>query len=284
MNSKNKQSSAAQRSAAVRIERSKLLTPSSPFAVKEAYVQLRTNMLFSVATTASETSKVFAFSSSNPREGKSISASNIAISFAMMEKKTLLVDCDMRKPNIHRLWGLDSDRGMSNLLTNIGDCVVHKVKNLPLDIITAGKIPPNPSELLASKNFTQAIAKFRSLYDIVIIDTPPVNEVADGIIVAQNIDGIVFIVRSGVTLKPELKNALEYLDQNSSKICGILVNGVNPKTEKYSYRSYYYKRGYYKKKGNYHSAYSSRGYVRGYGSYDNFGNYGSDDPDESKAK
>ncbi|MBQ7646953.1 MAG: CpsD/CapB family tyrosine-protein kinase [Clostridia bacterium] len=274
INKKNNRTSAAQKRVRLQNERSKLLNPSSPFAVKEAYVQLRTNMLFSVAPTSSDSSKVFAVSSSNPKEGKSITASNIAISFAMMEKKTLLVDCDMRKPNVHRLWGLDSDKGMSNLLTSIDECIVHKVKNLPLDIITAGKIPPNPSELLSSAKFAQAVAKFRELYDIVIIDTPPVKEVADCSICAQHIDGIVFLVRAGATQTYEVKNALECLEQNASKICGILVNGADPKIEKYSYRSGYYKRGNYRKKGNKYGTYNYRNYMRGYG---NYGNYGSGD-------
>ena len=130
INKKNNRTSAAQKRVRLQNERSKLLNPSSPFAVKEAYVQLRTNMLFSVAPTSSDSSKVFAVSSSNPKEGKSITASNIAISFAMMEKKTLLVDCDMRKPNVHRLWGLDSDKGMSNLLTSIDECIVHMREHL----------------------------------------------------------------------------------------------------------------------------------------------------------
>ena len=222
--------------AAVKKNRARILGADSPFAVKESYIQLRTNLLFSVAATETEGGKVFAVTSANPSEGKSTTASNIAVSFAMLGKSTLLIDCDMRKPNVHKLWRIQGSNGMSNLLTGIDNCYVNEVEELPLSIISAGDIPPNPSELLASSKFEDVVTFLRNHFDYIIIDTPPVNQVADAQIIAKNVDGVVLVVSSGKTQLGELAAAQKALDTSAGKICGFILNNVNPKKGGYSYR------------------------------------------------
>lgn len=232
---------------ALRNNRQKILTNDSPFAVKEAYVQLRTNLMFSVAVEKNEGCRTFAVTSANPSEGKSTTASNIAVSFAMLGKNTLLIDCDMRKPNVHKLWGIVGTDGISNLLTGINNCFVNEVEELPLSIISAGDIPPNPSELLASAKFEETLEFLKTRFDYIIIDTPPINQVADAQIIAKNVDGVVLVVNSGKTQTGELKRAEKALESSSGKICGYVLNAVNPKSGAYSYKykKYAYKYGYY---------------------------------------
>lgn len=232
---------------ALRNNREKLLTNDSPFAVKEAYVQLRTNLMFSVAVEKEDGCRTFAVTSANPSEGKSTTASNIAVSFAMLGKRTLLIDCDMRKPNVHKLWRVVSSNGISNLLTGINNCYINEIEQLPLSIISAGDIPPNPSELLASANFEEVLTFLKTRFDYIIIDTPPVNQVADAQIIAKNVDGVVLVVSSGKTQAAEFKRAQQALESTSGKICGIVLNAVNPKSGSYGYKykQYAYKYGYY---------------------------------------
>lgn len=223
--------------------RRKILTESSPYAIKEAYVQLRTNLLFSVAANENSNCKVFAVTSPNASEGKSLTSTNIAISFAMLGKKTLLIDADMRRPSIHSLWKLSNKNGLSNLLTGVDVCHVRKINEIPLSIITSGDIPPNPSELLSSTAFENNLNKFKDQFDIIIIDTPPVCSVADTQIISQYVDGVIIVSHSGSTRLNDIARAEEILTSAECKICGILVNDLNAKLSKYSYRyhDYYYR-------------------------------------------
>ena len=170
---------------AIRENRKKLLTRKSAFAIRESYIQLRTNLMYSVASLGDSESRVFGVTSPNPSEGKSLTASNIAIAFAMLGKPTLLMDCDMRKPNVARLWRIHTNNGLSDLLADVDVCNVFGVEGIPLSIIACGKIPPNPSEMLASAAFQSELEKFRKQYAYIIIDLPPINEVADAQIVSR---------------------------------------------------------------------------------------------------
>ena len=224
--------------------RKKILTNGSTFAIREAYVQLRTNLMYSVASMDDRGCKVFGVTSPNPSEGKSLTASNIAISFAMLGKKTLLMDCDMRKPNIARLWRIHTKNGMSDLIAKVDSCDVYGVDGLPLSIIACGKIPPNPSEMLASAAFQNAVEYFRKKYDYIIIDTPPINEVADAQIVSRLVDGMLLVVRSGHSKQRDLAEAESALQSAGSRICGVVINDLNLKQGgKYGYK-YEYKRDY----------------------------------------
>ena len=224
------------------IDAGKLLDAETPFAIREAYVQLRTNLMFSVAADENKGGRIFAVTSSNPEEGKSLTASNLAISFAMMGKKTLLIDCDMRKPTIHKLWNVELTGGVSNLLAEVGETSFHTVSEIPLTVLSAGDVPPNPSELLTSARFGTMLENFRAEYEYIIIDTPPVNRVADAQIIARRADGTLIVVNSGKTQKYELMQTLETLKKSETKVCGIVVNRVNAKMAKKSgyYKNYRY--------------------------------------------
>ena len=221
----------------LRENRIRVLTEASPYAQREAYTQLRTNLLFSVAASNSGC-RVFVVTSPNPGEGKSLTAANIAVSFAMLGKKTLLIDADMRKPVQHRLWKVAPKNGLSNLLTNVNRCYVSEVEDLPLNIVTAGEIPPNPSELLTSPR------------DFIIIDTPPVNVVADAQIISPLVDAVVLIARSSVTKKEDILRAKQNITMAGGKIAGVVLNSQNAKSSKYSYR---YQKDYASYKYDYRS-------------------------------
>ena len=228
--------------------RKKLLNSNSSFAIREAYVQLRTNLMYSVASMGERGCKVFGITSANPSEGKSLTASNIAVSFAMLGKKTLLIDCDMRKPNVARLWRIHTKNGLSDLIAGVDVCDVYDVEGLSMSIIPCGKIPPNPSEMLASASFQNAIERFRQEYDYIIIDLPPIGEVADAQIVSRLTDGMVLVIRSNHTKQRELADAESSLQSAGSRICGIVINDLNLKQGgKYGYKygyKYSYKYGY----------------------------------------
>ena len=233
----------------LRENRIRVLTEASPYAQREAYTQLRTNLLFSVAASNSGC-RVFVVTSPNPGEGKSLTAANIAVSFAMLGKKTLLIDADMRKPVQHRLWKVAPKNGLSNLLTNVNRCYVSEVEDLPLNIVTAGEIPPNPSELLTSPRFARALDHFREKYDFIIIDTPPVNAVADAQIISPLVDAVVLIARSSVTQKEDILRAKQNITMAGGKIAGVVLNSQNAKSSKYSYR---YQKDYASYKYDYRS-------------------------------
>ena len=244
-------------------ERQRILTNDTPYAVREAYVKLRTNLLFSVTNKKKGEPLVFVVTSSNQAEGKSTTASNVAVSFAMMDMDTLLVDLDLRKPNIHTLWNLEKQGGLSNMLTNVGDYTIHDVKDIPLSIITSGDIPPNPSELLASENFREALKEMKKEFQIIILDTPPVNVVADAQIAANQADGVLLVARSGNTQDGDIKLAEETLKRSGAKISGIVLTAFDAKSSRYGYRYYgnyrygSYKYGGYKYSQSYYSYYNT---------------------------
>lgn len=136
---------------AVRTSRKRLLTNESPFAIKEAYVKLRTSLMFCMTADKERPCTSFAVTSAKPSEGKSLTAANIAISYAMLGKKVLLIDADMRKPTQRRLWRVEKPTGLCDFLAKISKLELDKVKDLPLWIVCTGTIPPNPSELLSSR-------------------------------------------------------------------------------------------------------------------------------------
>lgn len=229
--------------------RGKILHENSPYAYKEAYVRLRTNLMFTLSTNESSKCKVVAITSSNPSEGKTTTSINMAISFAMLGKKTLLIDADMRKPRVGKIIGVDSSHGLSNLLGNIGECDVYTLSDVALDFITSGKTPPNPAELLSAGGFATAIERFKQEYDYIFIDTPPVNVVADAQIIASHVDGVVLVVRANATTSQGLRRAETAIKSSGGRIVGVVANDVTAKSREYNYSKYryykYYKKSYY---------------------------------------
>lgn len=220
----------------------KLLTASSTFAVKEAYNSIRTNLLF---TQQGEKCPIFVVTSPTANNGKTINSANLAINFAQMGKKTLVIDADMRNPSLHKLFSLSSRNGLSEILAGLTDNItVTKTDIENLSVLTSGKIPPNPTELLSSPRMDKLLDFVKEHYDCVFIDTPPINIVTDATVFAQKATGYILIVKTDTTNVPELKTAVSTLQGINANILGFILNDAN--SEKKKYYSYYrkYSRSY----------------------------------------
>lgn len=243
------------KSEAVAINRKRLLNNDSPFAIKEAYVKLRTSLMFCMTADSKRACRTFAITSSNPSDGKSLTAANVAISFAMLGKKTLLIDADMRKPSQRRLWRINPTSGLCDFLAKIQDLSIYDVEGIPLSIVCTGTIPPNPSELLSSEGMRKFVEECSKLYEYIIIDTPPINTVADAQIVSTFVDGVVLIAKSGNTSTDELNDAIAAVKRAEGNLCGVVLNDMNIKSISRSYR---YKYNYKYKRYSYTDSYGSK--------------------------
>lgn len=220
------------------------------FAATEAYKLLRTKLQFSFADEKS--CYVIGVSSAMAGEGKSVTASNIAYSFAELKKKVLLIDCDMRKPSIYKKLKLRKLPGLSNFLIRQEkiDNVIqsYKVKNTDnsFDVITSGNTPPNPVELLNSSRMKEALETFKESYDYIILDLPPVGEVSDAMVASQLSDGMIVVARRDYGNRKAFTNALNQFEFVNSKILGIVLSCATDFNKNYgkNYKSYY---GYGKK-------------------------------------
>lgn len=213
----------------------KVISEDSPFAIREAFNLLRTNLMYTTA--GADGAPVFAVTSATESAGKSTVLANLAISFAQINKKVLLIDGDMRCPVIHSFFGLDyNDGGLSEIISGINENSVTKDVKENLDVITSGRIPPNPSELITSPRFAEHIEQWRKEYDIIFIDFPPIGIVTDAIANCQNITGYIFVIRSGKNTAKSVKTAINSMEQVGAKIAGIVLNDYNIKgTSKYNY-------------------------------------------------
>ncbi len=210
------------------------------FAVVEAFKTVRTNLMFALSST--EGGKVVIFTSSTPCEGKSTCSLNVAVNFAKMGKKTLLIDADLRKPRIHKVLNL-KEEGLTNYLggfSELSQAITH-VEAYDLDVMVCGTIPPNPSELLGSTKMEKMIQQLKEEYEYILIDTPPVNTVTDAAILSEVANGIVMVVREDVTTYAELSKAISALEFASAKILGIVVNDSLMDSQGYKYRGKYSK-------------------------------------------
>lgn len=222
----------------------RLLSDNTPFAISEAYNSARTNTMFAVAHAPK---KIIAVTSSNPSEGKSTTCSNLAISFANAGFEVLLVECDLRKPTMANNFNLTNKMGLSAILG--GFCSVTDALNSyvlsGLDIITAGEIPPNPSELLGSEAMKSFLIASAQNYDYVFLDTPPVNVVTDSQLMNEDIAGIVFTIREEDTTHPDIQNAMDKIKLAKGKTLGFIKTFCKPEksgrySKKYSYKGYGY--------------------------------------------
>lgn len=207
--------------------------------ISENIKSLRTNLQFTSVDRDLETILV---TSTNAGEGKSFISSNLAVSFAQAGARVLLVDCDLRKGRLHKIFGLTNTEGLSNLLTSDLRGLskyIRPTKTNNLDVITCGTYPPNPSELLASQKNKRLIKILQEHYDIVIFDGVPLAGLADSVILSSLVDETLVVVRDGFTSKTDLAYAKESLDKVGAKIAGVVFNMVNQRATKY-YSSYYY--------------------------------------------
>ena len=242
--------------------------------IDEIFRSMRTNIQFMLTGNQ----KVILFTSSTSGEGKTFNAANLAVSFALLGKKVILCGLDIRKPALGRLFGI-SDRfeGMTNLLT-LEQVTKEAVKsqiqqsgvNDNLDLLLAGPVPPNPTELLARENFGQVVTFLRETYDYVIFDTAPVGLVTDTLQIGQHADLTVFVCRADYTPKSSFGLLNTLAKEGKMPNPCVVLNGIDMSRRKYGY---YYGYGAYGKYGRY--GYGRYGYGRyGYGNYGNYGNYG----------
>jgi capsular exopolysaccharide synthesis family protein len=208
------------------------LDPKSP--ISEQYRTIRTNIQYSSIDNEIHTLMV---TSSGPGEGKSTSAANLAVVFAQLGKKVLLVDADLRKPTAHRTFGVNNLFGFTTVLTKQAtlEKTVIETEEKDLYILTSGPVPPNPAELLSSKSMEKFIEDAKNLFDYIIFDTPPLLAVADPQIIANKVDGSVFVVSSGKTEIDAAKKAKELLENAQSKFLGVVLNNKEMKNNDYYY-------------------------------------------------
>ena len=239
-----------------------LIDDKSNFSIREAYKIGRTNIRFALPE---EESSVIIVTSSWPMEGKTTNCINLAIAFAQTGEKTLLIDCDLRKPRVAKVFGIVSKTGLSNALRSF--CPVKEAIQATqyenLFVMPSGHIPPNPAELLSSKEMQDMLTELKKEYRYILIDTPPVNLLADALLLASSASGTVMVARQGVTDHKSLQEALEKLKFSGAKVLGFLLNdAVEDGGSYYRYHMGYGRYGYYKRRyyGNYGGSYSSYEY------------------------
>ena len=218
--------------------KNKLLAEDSPFFMTESFNTLRTNVIYAAAAAKNP---IFAVTSDIAAVGKTVVASNLAIALSGLGKKVLLVECDMRCPTFSKLFKIKSEQGLSELLAGIADKTADVAVNYngsTLDILLCGQIPPNPSELLAGYRMTELAEEWKSSYDYIIMDMPPVGEVYDASVVSNIVNGYIVTVRVNHSNLNDVKNATERIESVNGTILGIIVNGINPKSSK-KYKYYY---------------------------------------------
>lgn len=215
--------------------RRQILNRNSTFAAQEAYKTLRTNVRF---TLREDGCKTICITSGSAGEGKSITFLNFAISVGEAGQKVLLIDADLRRPALARLLIEKASPGLSNVLAGQvkPEDAIHKEICPNLDILFSGDVPPNPSELLGSERFPEMIEKLSAQYDYILVDAPPVNIVSDACIVANIMDGVLFLVRQDSSKKDEVKRAVAQLKLTGAKLLGFILNDATLNEQK----SYYY--------------------------------------------
>lgn len=217
----------------------KVMSQLSPKShVAEAFRILRTNLQFLIAE---ERFKSLLVTSPGPSEGKSTNVANLAVVMAQSEVKVILLDADLRRAELHHLFDLPNDAGLTNVLVGSMEIseVLQKTKLPNLRVITSGPLPPNPAELIDSEKTKEVIANLADMADIVLIDAPPVLAVADAAILSSIVDGCILVVKSAKTKTEDIKHAKERLDKANARIVGTVLNAIDRSNGKYSYDAYY---------------------------------------------
>ena len=211
--------------------------------IGEAYRTIRTNIQFSMPKGQLRTMLI---TSTGPEEGKSTTTANVAITMAESGNRVLLIDADLRKSVVHKMFQLPNLKGLTNVLAEDLDYreILRSTKVKGLDILTGGPKPPNPSELLGSDKMRTFLESLKKDYDIIILDTPPVLPVTDAAILASLVDGVVLVSSYGQTTFEGLARAKVQLENVGAKILGVILNKVPASKRGGHYYYYYYYDGY----------------------------------------
>ncbi|MFM8395039.1 MAG: CpsD/CapB family tyrosine-protein kinase, partial [Acidobacteriota bacterium] len=215
--------------------------------VVEAYRMLRTSVLLS---TSGNPTRTLLFTSGQPGEGKTTTAINTSISLSQLGASVLLIDADLRRPTVHRVFRLDNSAGLSSVLSRDlnPDELIQKTGVPNLSVLTSGPIPVNPAELISSDTMRQVIADLGDRYDHIIIDSPPLVNVTDPVILSTLVDGVILVVHAGRSTRDVVKRARHELASVGAQIFGVVLNNLDIKREGYagysSYKSYDKLHGY----------------------------------------
>jgi non-specific protein-tyrosine kinase len=212
-----------------------LSNPRSP--ISEAYRTLRTNLEF---TSLDKPIRSMVVTSTAPEEGKSTTLANLAVTIAQAGKRVILVDCDLRRPSLHQIFGARATPGFTDMMRD--DALMSKpplqeTKVANLRLLASGTIPPNPSELLASRRMSDVIAALQQQVDVVLFDAPPVIAVTDAAVLASKVDAVLLVVSAGKTKREHAKKAKALLDKVNAHLIGTVLNNVKGEAGLYQYYS-----------------------------------------------
>lgn len=218
----------------------RLVVHDDPKAVSsEAFRTLRTNLQFASPDAKLETILI---TSSVPAEGKSTVCSNLAVSIVQTGKDVILVDCDLRKPTVHKTFGLNNAVGLTSVLTGqvAVEDALQKTHCEGLSVLTAGPLPPNPTELLQSNVMQEVLKKLKLMGDQVLLDAPPVLPVADSMILSTYVDGVVLVIASRQVPREIALRAKELLQNTNARLLGVVLNQVRYSSDGEQYYYNYY--------------------------------------------
>jgi succinoglycan biosynthesis transport protein ExoP len=224
-----------------------LITYGHPKSMlSEAYRSIRTSILLS---SPEKPPKMIAVTSPNPGEGKTTTVTNTAIALSQTGAQVLIIDADMRKPRVHKIFNHENGTGLSTFLSGHGDLesIIKKSEVPNLFYIPVGPIPPNPSELLGSNLFKKMLETLEARFDHILVDSPPVLGFADAIVLSSSVNGVILTVLGGKTPRWALQRAKEALQQTNTKILGVVINRVDIRRSDYGY--YYHYHSYYGEEG-----------------------------------
>lgn len=206
--------------------------------ISEQYRTIRTNIEYS---NVDQNTKTILVTSSDKNEGKTTTVSNLAVSFANLNKKVLLIDCDLRNASIHKMFKINNIYGLTDILAKdrAVDKCIQETELENLYVLTAGAIPPNPAEILSSEKMKNLIEDLKNIYDYIFIDTPPIGLVTDAGVLSSFIDGVVLVVKSESVEKKYLEETKKKLDAVDARILGAILNSYKSEQKDYNYYSYY---------------------------------------------
>ncbi|HEX7502400.1 MAG TPA: polysaccharide biosynthesis tyrosine autokinase, partial [Acidobacteriota bacterium] len=226
------------------VEMVNLKEPESTFA--EHYRNIRTSLLLS---NPDQPPKVFVVTSALPQEGKTVTNINLAVAFTQLGKKVLVLDCDLRRPRVHKIFRIKNTAGITSFLvgrSRIEDIIYRFPGEPNLHVLPSGPIPPNPVELIISKGMKDMIAGLRQHYDFIFIDAPPLMGIQDAILLGDLADGLLMVAWGGKTPRKVIEKAKAEIEKFNIKLFGVILNKVNMRRFSYAYSSYHYKYGDYR--------------------------------------